>query len=209
MEAVPIPRPNRRAAQSAQTRRLIVATALELFVSDGFVPTTIGRLATECGVAVQTIYNSVGNKTEILSAVIDLAAAGDDAPATPLEFLGARLEATSSPAEIAHVLADWFTEVNRRMAPVYRVLTDAAALDPAAAVLKRARDNQRFERYLLTGPLLRARGGLLGGLDDQGVAALIWSAGHPQTHGFLTGERGWDDARYSDWCRTALLAAFA
>ena len=208
MESIP-QRLNRRAQQSAQTSSLIISTARRLFMEQGFVPTTIEKLARESGVAVQTIYNSVGNKTEILSRIIDQAASGERAPASPLEFLAAELERTAVPIDVADVLAPWFAEVNGRMAPIYKILTEAAAVDPAAAALQRARDTQRFERYLAVPGLLRARGGLQHGQADEDVAALIWNTGHPQTYRFLVAERGWSQQRYKRWCHAALARAFS
>ncbi len=175
----------------------------------GFVPTTIERLARECGVAIQTIYNSVGNKTEILSRIIDQAASGEHAPASPLEFLADGLENSETPADIAVVLSSWFTGVNARMAPVHKVLSKAAAVDPAAATLQQARDSQRFDRYLAVPGLLRDRGGLQRNQSDEDVAALIWNTSHPQTYRFLVTERSWTAERYQSWCYTTLLTAFS
>ncbi|MFL4475832.1 TetR/AcrR family transcriptional regulator [Paeniglutamicibacter sp. MACA_103] len=202
-------KPNRRVLQSAETRSLIISTARTLFVEHGFVPTTIERLARECGVAIQTIYNSVGNKTEILSRIIDEAASGEHAPASPLEFLAAELENTETPRDIAVVLSNWFTDVNARMAPIHKVLSEAAAVDPAAASLQRARDGQRFDRYLAVPGLLRERGGLQQNRPDEDVAALIWNTSHPQTYRFLVTERGWTAEKYRDWCYTTFLTTFS
>lgn len=209
MESSPRTKPNRRAQQSAETSSLIISTARRLFMDQGFVPTTVGQLARESGVAVQTIYNSVGNKTQILSRIIDQAASGDRAPASPLEFLAAGLERTTAPDDVATVLSAWFAEVNGRMAPVYKILGEAAAVDPAAAALQQARDAQRFERYLAVPALLRARAGLQRGQDDEEVAALIWNTGHPRTYRFLVAGRGWSPERYERWCQATLAGAFS
>lgn len=209
MDSTPRTKPSRRAQQSAETSALIISTARSLFMEQGFVPTTIEKLARECGVAVQTIYNSVGTKTQILSRIIDQATSGERAPASPLEFLAAELERTATPDDVATVLSAWFAEVNGRMAPVYKVLSDAAAVDPAAATLQRARDAQRFERYLAVPGLLRDCGGLQGGQQDEDVAALIWNTGHPHAYRFLVAERGWPSERYERWCHAALAGAFS
>ena len=47
------------------TQRAIVETASRLFLEDGYGATSITRIAREAGVAVQTIYNSVGAKREL------------------------------------------------------------------------------------------------------------------------------------------------
>ncbi|WP_181578205.1 TetR/AcrR family transcriptional regulator [Arthrobacter sp. AQ5-05] len=209
MESTARPKPNRRAQQSAETSSLIISTARRLFMEQGFVPTTVEKLARECGVAVQTIYNSVGNKTQILSRIIDQAASGERAPASPPEFLAVELERATAPGDVATVLSAWFAEVNGRMAPIHKVLGEAAVVDPAAATLQRARDAQRFERYLAVPRLLRDRGGLQRGQHDEDIAALIWNTGHPQTYHFLVAGRGWSPERYERWCHATLAGAFS
>ena len=210
MDSSPPTKPNRRTQQSAETRSWIISTARTLFIKNGFVATTVDCLARECGVAIQTIYNSVGNKTQILSMIIDQAASGERAPTSPLEFLASDLEHAVTADDVAHVLSGWFAEVNARMAPINKVLIDAAAVDPAAAALQRTRDAQRFNRYMAVPGLLRDRGGLKHGQqDDEVVAAFIWNTGHPQTYRFLITERGWSEDQYAHWCYTLLSGAFA
>ena len=96
------------------------------------------------------------------------------------------------------------------VAPINKVLIDAAAVDPAAAALQRTRDAQRYDRYMAVPGLLRDRGGLKHGQqDDEVVAAFIWNTGHPQTYRFLITERGWSEDQYAHWCYTLLSGAFA
>ncbi|NVM95827.1 helix-turn-helix transcriptional regulator [Arthrobacter sp. AETb3-4] len=58
-----------------------MATAREQFSANGHSATTIESLATGAGVAIQTIYNPVGNQPALPAAALD-AASGPDAPAT-------------------------------------------------------------------------------------------------------------------------------
>lgn len=59
---------NRRARN---TRRAILASAQRLFSEKGYGATTMRDIAEDAGVAVQTIYASIGSKRDILSAFID------------------------------------------------------------------------------------------------------------------------------------------
>src|SRR5680860_1900901 len=86
MSAPSTPAQLRRSLQTTATRTAIVVAAHRLMLERGYVATSIGSIADEAGVAVQTIYNSVGNKADVLSAVLDLAAAGADAPALCLLY---------------------------------------------------------------------------------------------------------------------------
>ena len=53
---------SRRDRQAAETRQEILDTAARLFAERGFAATSIKDIAAEAGVAVQTIYSSVGSK---------------------------------------------------------------------------------------------------------------------------------------------------
>ena len=65
------------------SRREILEAAHRLFVERGYVATSIPAIAAEAGVAVQTIYNTLGSKREVLGGVIELALRGPDYPAAP------------------------------------------------------------------------------------------------------------------------------
>ena len=83
-------RPRELSAES--TQRAIVEAASRLFLADGYNATSITRIAREAGVAVQTIYNSVGAKRDLLSRVLDFAAAGAQAPTPVATFMRERAE---------------------------------------------------------------------------------------------------------------------
>ena len=66
------PLPRRRALQAEQTRRDILAAARRRFAEHGYAATTLKDIATDTGVSVQTIYDSVGNKPELVRQLNDL-----------------------------------------------------------------------------------------------------------------------------------------
>lgn len=61
-----------RAERAMLTRRRIVEAARKLFFRDGYAATTLQQVATEAGVAVQTVYAVYGSKLGILRALRDL-----------------------------------------------------------------------------------------------------------------------------------------
>ena len=77
----------RQQIAAEETQRAIVEAASALFAENGYHGTSIGRIAAAAGVAVQTIYNSVGSKRDLLSRVLDFAAAGDRAPVPVPQFM--------------------------------------------------------------------------------------------------------------------------
>jgi AcrR family transcriptional regulator len=203
------PRATRRTAQAADTRLHIVATARRLFLANGYVRTTIEGIAVESGVAVQTVYNSVGNKAALLPAVLDAAAAGPNAPAQVLEFMRERTRQAPDRDAMLAVLADWFVEVHQRTGAVLGVIAQAAAVDTDVAKLEKARALQRLTRYHEAAAAVRELGGLTSGMSDEDAAAAIWSLGHPQAYRTLVNDAGWTPEAYREWILRALAAALA
>lgn len=199
----------RRTLQAAGTRDVIVEAASRLFAADGYVRTTIDGIAAESGVAVQTVYNSVGNKAALLSAVLDSAAEGPGAQAGVLDFMRERTRQATDIDALVDMLADWFVEVHPRTAGITAVIAQAAAVDDTAAQLEKDRGQQRLRRYAEAAAAARARGGLSSGMTDAEGAAAIWSLGHPQTYRALVQDAGWTVAAYREWIAKALAAALA
>ncbi|MET4093944.1 TetR/AcrR family transcriptional regulator [Arthrobacter sp. UYCu712] len=176
--------------------------------TEGYVRTTIDGIAAESGVAVQTVYNSVGNKSALLSAVLDSAAAGGAQPGV-LEFMRERTRKAPDFESLVGVLADWFAEVYPRAAGIVAVIGQAAAVEESAAQLEKDRGQRRLRRYEEAAAETRARGGLSSGISDAEAAAAIWSLGHPQVYRALVQDAGWPLPAYREWLAKALAAALA
>lgn len=202
------PRSSRRTVQAAQTRTHIVSTASNLFIRQGYVATTLDAIARESGVAIQTVYNSVGNKAAVLSAVLDAAASGPTRMSV-LELMRRRTAEAEDFDALITVLADWFMDVHDRIGPVLDVIAQAAAVDPVVRELQKDRALQRLTRYSEAAGALRTRGGLTSGISDADAAAVIWSLGHPQTYRTLVTDAGWTVPAYRAWLQRALSATLA
>jgi len=88
----------RKQFAAEETQRVIVEAASRLFLEHGYHATSIGRIASEAGVAVQTIYNAVGSKRDLLSRVLDFAAAGERSPVPVPQFMREQAEREARPA---------------------------------------------------------------------------------------------------------------
>jgi AcrR family transcriptional regulator len=86
---------SRQAARIARTEARILEAATELFVRDGYQPTTLAAVAAAAGVGERTVYVRFGTKVALLRRAVDVAVAGDaeDRPVAErpwvLEALGA------------------------------------------------------------------------------------------------------------------------
>jgi len=139
-------RKSRREINAEATQRAIVESAARLFVEQGYAPTTVGQIARESGVAVQTIYNAVGSKRDLLIRVLDFAAAGDRAPRTVPSFMQEQAEAEPDPRKVIALLVDFWRGGLQRTAPIFEVIRQAAALDPDIAVIS-AMDPDHLDIY--------------------------------------------------------------
>lgn len=189
------------------TQRVIVEAATRLFLEHGYTGTSIGRIASEAGVAVQTIYNSIGSKRDVLSRVLDFAAAGQRAPVPVPRFMVEQAEREPDPRRIIGQLVEFWKGALPRTAPVFRIIREAAAVDPEAAALERARATQRLRNYTQAARLLDDRGALHPGLTIEQAAATIFAIGHPESYRTLVLDGDWTLDRWTSWVRLTLEAA--
>ncbi|WP_104194036.1 TetR/AcrR family transcriptional regulator [Cryobacterium sp. M25] len=200
---------SRREAQSSETRTLIVRAALQLMLERGYISTTLGSIAAEAGVAVQTIYNSVGGKAAVLSAVLDRAAARAHEPEAGPPPLRSQIAGARTAAEIVRILTGWIADLNAQTSGVHRVIAQAAGVDADIAELEMRRSAQRLLQYGEVATALRSRHSLRGGVSDHEAAATVWALGHPQAYRSLVLDLGWSDAAYRDWLAKALQGALS
>src|SRR5260370_29798175 len=108
---------SRRQEQAQQTRQAILDTARRRFLADGFVPTTIGAIADEVGVSVDTVYKTFGGKPGLVRAICQEGLAGQGP--VPAEARSDALQATEQdPRAIIRGWGTLTTEVAPRVAPI-------------------------------------------------------------------------------------------
>jgi AcrR family transcriptional regulator len=197
----------RQQIAAEETQRAIVEAAAALFAEHGYHATSIGRIASAAGVAVQTIYNSVGSKRDILSRVLDFAAAGERAPVPVPRFMREDAEREPDPRRIIAQLISFWRDALPRTAPVFRIIREAAAADQEVAALERARSAQRLANYGQAARLLAERNALRSGLTIEQAAAAIFAIGHPETYRALVLDGGLTDDDWAAWAQDLLEAS--
>jgi AcrR family transcriptional regulator len=122
--------PSRREAQATETRRLILQTARRHFAEHGYAATSLRAIAADVGVSVQTIYDSVGQKAELVRRLNDLideeAQVGD---------LAASLQTEREPRQVAAVSARITRRIHERCGDLVRASFDAARAEPELATI--------------------------------------------------------------------------
>jgi AcrR family transcriptional regulator len=195
----------RRRQQALATRRAVLEAARELFIQRGYVATTIDAIAAGAAVSPETVYATFKNKRSLLSQLLDVAIAGDDAPVPILERPWVRqLRDEGDPRRRLRLLARNGRLILERTAPVYEVLRGAAAADPEIASLWEQAKAQRLagQRELLG--IVTERAPLRHGLPATTATDILFTIGSPETYRLLVVDRGWSADRFERWYADAL-----
>ncbi|MCW0211834.1 MAG: TetR/AcrR family transcriptional regulator [Pseudonocardia sp.] len=189
-----------RAEQAARTRRAVLGAARELLAERGYAATTVSEIARRAGVAIDTVYASVGRKPAVLRALVETAISGTDdtVPALQRDYVS-RARAARTAGEKFSIYAEALAGIQQRMTPVFLALRDAAVTDPDCAALWTEISERRARNMRLFAADLRATGELRADLDDDSVADVIWSMNAAEYWVLLVHERGWTPARFSAW----------
>jgi AcrR family transcriptional regulator len=200
---------SRRRAAAEQTRAAVLRAARELFTARGYAATPVADIARVAGVSVDTLYETVGRKPQLLLAVHDMELAGADAPVAA-EQRDYVQQVRAAPTAVAKITT--YTEALARLLPKTVPLLDslraAGEKDPACREVYQAVRERRAANMRLFAADLRSTGELRDDLDDDTVADLVWSMNAPEYFLLIT-SRGWTPERYAAmvrdvWIRTLL-----
>lgn len=193
-------------SRARATRRKIIAAATELFVAQGYAATKLEDVATKAQVAVQTVYFHFNNKRTLLKEAVDVAAVGDDEP-VPLLARPFIQEVRDEPDPRA-ALAIWIAvskEIFIRVAPIMRVVRDAAGADEAMAEQWAVNQSQRATAHRELVELLAAKQALRDGMTADRATDVVFSLLSHELFLLLTEERGWPVDEWETWI-TATIA---
>jgi AcrR family transcriptional regulator len=200
---------SKRRQAAARTRQAILDAALELFATRGYAATPVTAIAERAGVALDTVYASVGRKPELARLLIETAISGSSQaiPAEERDYVQAIRAAADAEAKIA-IYASAMRSIADRLAPVLSIIQQAAPAEPELAALwrqiaaRRAANMRRFAADLAAVTALR--------VDLADAADIIWATNAPELYLILVGQRGWSPERYehflADTWRRLLLA---
>jgi AcrR family transcriptional regulator len=190
----------RRELGARETRRAIVSAARELFVDDGYVATTIEKIAERAGVSKPTVFASVGNKRALLKAARELAMAGDD-EAVPIAerswFQEALVE--PDPRQSVRLHARNVTRMHWQAGDVVEVLRVAAGADEELRTLWQTAEHERRADAAVFVDALRRKGPLRAGLDRDSAIDIVWFFTGPEAFQRLVRARRWSLPRYEEW----------
>ena len=188
-----------KAEQAAATRDRIVEAATELFLTEGFLNSTMSAIAKRSGVAVQTLYLAFGSKTAILRATLDAALRAGDAEDIPeQDWYRAVLEDEDGPAALQRFCVVGGRNV-QRAAPLYEVVR-AASSDPEVADVLADNKRLRAEGFRAVVDALATRSGFAPDLSNEDALAILYTVFSEDTFLLMVSERGWTPERWMQWC---------
>jgi AcrR family transcriptional regulator len=187
-----------RDRREALALRTILTAARRLFAERGYARTPIRLIATEAGVAPQTIYAHFGSKAGVLTGLVDLL---DDEAGLP--DLMAKVDDLSDPAELLGLMAKASRQVRERCGDIVTILNSGAAVDPdIAATQEEGKRRNRLGIEMVVERIREAGHRIDPRAAD--IAAALMTAG---IHDSLVGDSGWSHDDYEAWLKTTLATA--
>jgi AcrR family transcriptional regulator len=198
-----------REEQARRTRQAILDAARQVFAGQGYAATTIAQVAKAAGVAVDTVYASVGAKPVLFRLLMETAISGTDqaVPAEQRDYVR-QVRAATTAREKIRIYATAVTAANTRLAPLHVVLRDAATQDAELARIRDEISERRAANMRLFAQDLAATGELRLGLDPGEVADVVWSMNSAEYFTLLVRERGWEPERFAAWLAGAWTRLF-
>ncbi len=132
-DKVPAPRVQplgRRAMQAEQTRHDILSAARRRFASQGYAATSLKDVAADAGVSVQTLYDSIGSKADLVRRLNDLV----DIEANVGE-IAATVGTEQDPRVIARIPARITRRLLERCDDILRAAFTGAQAEPELSVV--------------------------------------------------------------------------
>ena len=192
-------RSSRQAAAQA-TRRTILESARLLFLATGYTGTTMPSIAQASGVALDTIYATVGKKSTLFRLLVETAISGvDESTAAENRDYVRAIRAEPQAALKLKIYAAALRHIQPRLAPLFLVLQAAAPLDPDLQALWQEISLRRASNMRLLAKDIASTGKLRNDLLETVAADIIWSMNSPEFYLLLVGQRGWSPEQFERW----------
>lgn len=186
-----------RQRQALATRQLIVDAACNLFLVQGYIPTTIEAISAKAGVAVSTVYAVFRNKRGILQAIRERW--HQESGQRDIYRQAMEQPDPKRRLELAAYATRRQWETSGAMMTIYQA---AAAVDPdAAAELSTALQGRRTFLTQFIGDMAEQ---LRPDLSPARAVALFYALTQPTIYQELVAIDGWSPEEYEVWLAATL-----
>lgn len=189
-----------RQAAAGRTRQSILDAARRVFLERGYAAATMPAIADAAGVALDTVYATVGKKPALFRLLIEMAISGGDraVPAEERDYVQA-IRQEKDAAKKLQIYAAALRSIQQRLSPLFLVLQGAAPLDLELAALWESIAQRRAKNMRLFAADLAATGRLRRHLSVAKAADIIWSMNSPEFYLLLVQQRGWSPKEFEDY----------
>ena len=199
-ERVNPPLPSLREAQITHTEQRIIAAATELFLADGYVPTTLEAVARRAQVAARTVYVRFGTKAALFKRVVDTAIVGDTQPVGVLDrdWAQAAMTAPTAAQRIAASAAIG-RQIMERTSALFAVAQQAAAVEPRIAEFWQQGREQSRQAQAMFWTRMTNDGLLDPAVDLDWLIDTTSILAAAETYLLITRMTDWDLQTYQSW----------
>jgi AcrR family transcriptional regulator len=193
-------------ARTRLARAAVVGAARTLFLERGYGATTIEAISAEADVPAATVYRLFASKLGILKALLDVSIAGDHeaVPVAQRPQVG-EIAGADDPRRQLQGFVAFASDINDRVAPIYRILVSAAGTDPDAAALLDGLTQQRQQGQRMIARSLARAGALRSGMRERDAADIVHALLSPEIYRLTVVDRGWSGERYRTWLTQLLI----
>lgn len=192
-------RPTRRQRQAEQTREDIVDAARGLFFSQGYARTSVSQIAAAAGVSVQTIYDSVGSKAQIVRQLSDLIDVEGGVP----EY-AARIPTATDGRELLDLTVTIAHNISERCDDIISAVFSGASVEPELAAVRDEGQRRHRQGNRLVAERLAEIGQLREGVEVDEAADVIAMLCDPQVLRTVVHDYGWARDRWHAWALDTL-----
>jgi AcrR family transcriptional regulator len=197
---------SRRRDQARRRRDRITDAAQQLFLRDGYGPTTVAAIAAQCGVSPDMIYKSFGGKPGLVRAIYQRALQGQGP--VPAERRSDTIQAHErDPRTIIEAWGTFVTEIAPRVAPILLLVRAAAPADAEIRSLLEELDDQRLRRMTDNAPRLHDAGHLRPGVTLAYAADVLWTYSSAELYELHVLRRGMPLEQYGRFVANAMTDA--
>jgi AcrR family transcriptional regulator len=197
-------RSERRQEQADQTRLRVLDAADALFRQRGYERASIAAIATEAGVADETVYAHFKNKRTLLGELVQRAVRGGDPRPVPEQSAPRALVSVPDQREQLRLFAGDIVSRLERAAPLVALVGEAARGEPELAELLEQLHGHRLRNLRTLTEALATNGPLR--LPRDAATETVWALTSPELHQLLVRQRGWSHRRYTTWLARSLEA---
>lgn len=182
----------------------MLRAARDLFLTQGYVATTVVQIAERAGVALQSVY-ATGPKAVLLHLVRDELIAGDEQAVLMIDRDEiAAIALLSDPRRQLQTFAAVHTRIIDRALDILAAEREAAAVEPQVAARLAEQHQLRLQTYRGIVAML-APGALNDGVTHHQAADTLWLIASPETGLLLRRTRGWTRDHHERWLAETLI----